>query len=237
MKDFRFQKFSVKQTESVFRVGTDAVLLSVLSNCSSAKNVLEIGTGTGIISLMIAQRNPNAKILAIDIDENAANLAQENFENSIFSERLEAKYQDFKVFESPEKFDLIISNPPYFEINNSQKDILARQKLELDFMDLTRKSSELLSDKGILSVIIPQTEKFSFIKIAEKFNLCLNRKIEIKGIQTAEPKRAILEFSFIKSETRAENFVIEKSPRNYSDEYLELTKDFHVFSEKSNYKK
>lgn len=232
MKDFIFQKFLIKQNESVFRVGTDAVLLGVLSDAEKSKKILEVGTGTGIISLMLAQRNPNANILAIDINPEAVKVSQENFSNSVFSDRIKSQLQDFKHFKAGGKFDLIISNPPYFEINHSDKDVLARQRLELDFSDLIKKSSQLLSENGLFTVIIPINSENEFTSICLENQLFLQRKISIKGIKTAEPKRLVLEFSLIKSETKIENFVIEKSPRVYSDEYLELTKDFHLFNKK-----
>jgi len=232
MKPFRFQQFDIQQNADVFRVGTDAVLLGALANISEAKDVLEVGTGTGIISLMIAQRNSEAQILAIDINSEAVNISQTNFSNSPFSDRIKSKLQDLKNFDTEGKFDLIISNPPYFEINNSEKDILARQKLELNFSDLIRKSSQLLSENGLFSVIIPIDSEHEFTDICSKNNLFLQRKVSIKGIKTSEPKRLVLEHSFKESEIVIENFVIEKSPRVYSDEYLELTKDFHQFTKK-----
>lgn len=232
MKEFKFQKFSIQQDKSVFRVGTDAVLLGALSNVINAKQILEVGTGTGIISLMLAQRNRNANILAIDINSEAVNISQNNFSNSPFFDRVKSQLQDFKNFETQEEFDLIISNPPYFEVNNSEKDILARQRLELDFSDLIQKASELLSEEGLFSVIIPIDYEKEFTQICLNNNLFLKRKVIIKGIKTAEPKRVVLEYSFQQSETTIENFVIEKSPRVYSDEYLELTKDFHLFNKK-----
>jgi len=232
MKPFRFQQFDINQSSDVFRVGTDAVLLGALSNVINAKQILEVGTGTGIISLMLAQRNPNANILAIDINSEAVQISQNNFSNSPFSDRIKSQLQDFKNLETDEKFDLIISNPPYFEINNSEKDILARQRLELDFSDLIQKASQLLSDEGLFSVIIPFDSEKEFTQMCLNNNLFLQRKIIIKGIQNAEPKRVVLEYSLKQSETIVENFVIEKSPRVYSDEYLELTKDFHLFNKK-----
>ena len=232
MKPFRFQQFDIQQNSDVFRVGTDAVLLGALANVSEVKNVLEIGTGTGIISLMIAQRNPEAQILAIDINSEAVNISQTNFSNSPFSDRIKSQLQDLKNFENEEKFDLIISNPPYFEINSSEKDILARQRLELNFADLIKKSSRLLSENGLFTVIIPIDSEKEFTQICFDNKLFLQRKVSIKGIKTSEPKRLVLEYSFAESETKVENFVIEKSPRVYSDEYLELTKDFHQFTKK-----
>ncbi|KFC18724.1 tRNA1(Val) (adenine(37)-N6)-methyltransferase [Chryseobacterium sp. FH1] len=232
MKPFRFQQFDIQQNADVFRVGTDAVLLGSLANVFEAKKVLEVGTGTGIISLMIAQRNPEAQILAIDINSEAVNISQTNFINSPFFDRIKSQLQDLKNFDTEEKFDLIISNPPYFEINSSEKDILARQRLELNFSDLVKKSSQLLSENGLFTVIIPIGSEKEFNQICFNNNLFLQRKVSIKGIKTSEPKRLVLEYSFTKSETVIENFVIEKSPRVYSDEYLELTKDFHQFNKK-----
>ncbi|MCD9856108.1 methyltransferase [Epilithonimonas sp. JDS] len=232
MKPFRFQQFDIQQNADVFRVGTDAVLLGSLANVSEAKKVLEVGTGTGIISLMIAQRNPEAQILAIDINSEAVNISQTNFINSPFSERLKSQLQDLKNFDTEQKFDLIISNPPYFEINSSEKDILARQRLELSFSDLIKKSSQLLSGNGLFTVIIPIDSEKEFTELCFKNKLFIQRKVVIKGIKTSEPKRLVLEYSFSESETQVENFVIEKSPRVYSNEYLELTKEFHQFNKK-----
>lgn len=232
MKPFRFQQFDIQQSSDVFRVGTDAVLLGILSNVHQAKRILEVGTGTGIISLMLAQRNPEANILAIDINSKAVDISQNNFLNSPFSDRIKSQLQDFKSFKTEEDFDLIISNPPYFEINNSDKDILARQRLELDFSDLIKKAAKLLSDEGLFSVIIPIDSEKQFTQLSLENQLFLQRKVIIKGIKTAEPKRVVLEYAFKQSETKVEKFIIEKSPRVYSDEYLELTKDFHLFNKK-----
>ena len=196
MKTFRFQQFDILQNSDVFRVGTDAVLLGTLANVSEAKNILEVGTGTGIISLMIAQRNPEAKILAIDINSDAVVVSQTNFSNSPFFDRINSQLQDFKNFETEEKFDLIISNPPYFEINSSEKDILARQRLELNFLDLIIKSSQLLSENGLFTVIIPIDSEKEFTKICFNNNLFLQRKVSIKGIKSSEPKRLVLEYAF-----------------------------------------
>lgn len=135
MKPFSFKQFNINQSEKVFRIGTDAVLLGALAGVFGKQNILEIGTGTGIISLMLAQRNSEANITAIDINPEAVGLARENFENTPFKERLKAFEKDFKTFGSSDKFDFVVSNPPYFDANSSTKDILARQRIELDFSD------------------------------------------------------------------------------------------------------
>lgn len=228
MKPFRFQQFEIKQSKSVFRVGTDGVLLGAMCNVQANK-VLEVGTGTGLIALMIAQRNASADILAIDINAEAVRLSSENFENSPFSSRIKAINTDFKAFPSSEKYDLVVSNPPYFDENTSEKDVLARQRVELDFCDLIRKTSEILAENGCFSVIIPADFGTDFIELCKENQLYLMRKINIKGIAQGKVKRLILEFSFQNSSYSEKDFVVEKSPRHYSDEYLELTKDFHIF--------
>jgi tRNA1Val (adenine37-N6)-methyltransferase len=229
VKPFKFKQFIIQQSKDVFRVGTDGVLLGALANIQDAFNVLEIGTGTGLISLMLAQRNLEAEFLGIDINKDAAELTKINFENSPFCSRLKNIHQDFKDFETQQKFDLIVSNPPYFEASNSEKDKIARQAVELNFRQLIAKSSQMLSERGVLSVIIPAEAGNDFIAIAEENRMFLIRKINIKGIENSKVKRLILEFSLSENNSIESKFVIEKSPRQYSDQYLELTKEFHVF--------
>jgi tRNA1Val (adenine37-N6)-methyltransferase len=229
VKPFKFKQFEIQQSKNVFRVGTDGVLLGALTNITNASKVLEVGTGTGLISLMLAQRNPNAEFLGIDINEDAVNLTQFNFENSPFTSRLKNILQDFKTFKTEEKFDLIVSNPPYFEASDSEKDKIARQTVELNFSQLISKSSILLSENGIFSVIIPVEVGGGFIEICKENQLFLIRKIDIKGIENSKTKRLILEFSLTEKVLEESEFIIEKSPRQYSDQYLELTKEFHVF--------
>lgn len=229
MKSFKFKQFEIQQSYGVFRVGTDGVLLGALANIDSAENVLEVGTGTGLISLMLAQRNLKANFLGIDINSEAENLTRLNFENSPFNSRLQNILADFKSFETDRTFDVIVSNPPYFEENPSGKDIIARQTIELNFQQLMSKSSKLLSENGIFSVIIPFEVGEGFVEIAKDNQLHLKRKINIYGIENSKIKRLVLEFSPIEKDLDESDFVIEKSPRKYSDQYLELTKEFHVF--------
>lgn len=229
MKPFTFKQFEIQQSKDVFRVGTDGVLLGALAHVEHISSVLEVGTGTGLISLMLAQRNPHADFLGLDINEDAAKLTQVNFENSPFHARLKNNHQDFKTFETADRFDLIVSNPPYFEESGSEKDKIARQTVELNFRQLISKAAELLSEKGIFSVIIPVEAGEVFVSIGKENNLHLNRKVNIKGIENSKAKRLILELSSQEKEINESDFIIEKSPRQYSDQYLELTKEFHVF--------
>lgn len=212
-------------------MGTDGVLLGVLSNVKDTQRVLEVGTGTGLISLMIAQRNSDAQILALDINEKAVELAKRNFENSPFSDRLRVDLQDFTQFVSDEKFDLIVCNPPYFEkMEHSQKDVLARQQITLNFEQLIENASKNLTENGIFSVIIPKTSDDFFTKKCLNFGLKIQRRINIKGNANAEIKRCVLEFCENPKPYTEEILILEKSPRQYSDEYLALTKDFHCFN-------
>nr|WP_315025853.1 methyltransferase [uncultured Chryseobacterium sp.] len=229
MKPFKFKKFEIQQSKDVFRVGTDGVLLGVLCDVSKSSNILEVGTGTGLISLMLAQRNPNAYFLGLDINEEAVSLTRVNYENSPFHKRLKNIHQDFKAFETESRFDLIVSNPPYFEESGSDKDKIARQTVELNFRQLITKSAQLLSDDGLLSIVVPVEAGEIFVSIAAENRLFLVRKINIKGIENSKTKRLILEFSFTEKQIVESDFIIEKSPRQYSDLYLELTKEFHVF--------
>lgn len=233
MKPFTFKQFEIQQSKNVFRVGTDGVLLGSMATVNNALNVLEIGTGTGLISLMLAQRNSNAQFLGIDINKEASNLTKINFENSPFKPRLKNIHCDFKNFDTDENFDLIVSNPPYFEASESEKDKIARQTVELNFKQLISKSSELLSGNGIFSVIIPAEAGNDFIEIAKENQLFLIKKINIKGIENSKTKRLILEFSLTEKAPKESEFIIEKSPRQYSDQYLELTKEFHIFKSRS----
>ena len=230
MKPFQFKHFSIAQSKNVFRVGTDGVLLGALSSVDSASNILEVGTGTGLISLMVAQRNAEAHIVALDITKDAVSLATKNFSQSPYSNQLQVLLSDFKEFETTMKFDLIISNPPYFEENPSLKDRIARQQTDLTFENLISKSANLLSQKGVISVIIPFEAGEIVQEMATRNQLYLRRKVIIYGIKDSPPKRLILEFGLRAEEFEEQEFTIEKSPRQYSDEYLILTKEFHVFN-------
>ena len=229
MKPFKFKQFEIQQSRDVFRVGTDGVLLGALADVELASSVLEVGTGTGLISLMLAQRNSKADFLGLDINEDAVVLTKLNFENAPFHVRLKNIHQDFKTFEAKEKFDLIVSNPPYFEESGSEKDKIARQTVELNFTQLIGKSAQILSEDGLLSVIIPVEAGEIFIAIAKEHHLFLIKRINIKGIENSKIKRLVLEFSPTEKNLLESEFIIEKSPRIYSDQYLELTKEFHVF--------
>lgn len=229
---FKFQQFSVEQSSEVFKVGTDAVLLGALAfdiHQSPLGNMLEIGTGTGIISLMLAQRFPQWNITAIDISPKAVHLAKKNFQKAPFSDRLCAMQVDFKKMSERKIYDFICSNPPYFLLNSSNKIPIARQKIALDFDCLVQKTAKLLSSIGVFSVIVPLEAQEVLVDLCHKNTLYFSRVINIKGRLGRSTKRVILEFSRQRKALQTEEFIIEKSPRQYSDQYLEATKKFHLF--------
>ena len=168
MKPFQFKNFTVNQSSKVFRVGTDGVLLGASATVKDAQNILEIGTGTGLIALMIAQRNPDANITALDINEEAVAIASENFRNSPFSNRLKAVLQDFKIHKTDEKFDLIVSNPPFFEENPSEKE---RQDMSIKIVE---KGQEAIRETSM-----SDEEEKEYLEVKRKMiaNFYLNKYI------------------------------------------------------------
>ncbi len=233
-KPFNFKRFSINQDKCAMKIGTDAVLLGAWANIEHNPNsVLDIGSGTGIIALMIAQRCSAQIIDAIEIDQDAYEQCVDNFEDSPWSDRLfccHASLQEFSE-EVEDKFDLIISNPPFYsdkyKTNNFQRD-LARFSDAMPFEHLIKSVSKLLSKEGRFSVIIPFKEEVGFIVLASKVNLFPNKILRVKGNPTTEIKRSLLEFSFREDNIKSDELIIETIRHQYTKEYINLTKDFYL---------
>lgn len=213
------------------KVGTDGVLLGAWANCSNTKKILDIGTGSGLIALMLAQRS-SAQIDAIDIDEDAYNQAKINFENSPFNERLSVKRISLQDYPATQKYDLLVSNPPYFSQSLKSPDIgrnFARHNDDLSLEELFSKSKSLLNDTGRLALIYPFDGFENLDSIAYKYNFYLIRKTTVLPTKGALPKRVLLEYSLGK-ETGciANELYIEKARHQYSDEYLALIKEYYL---------
>lgn len=235
---FSFKQFSVQQDRCAMKIGTDSVLLGAW--CPIDNNpfsVLDIGAGTGILSLMLAQRSNSeltTQIDAIEIDEEAYEQCVENFENSPWSDRLfcfHASLDEF-VDEPEDEYDLIISNPPFYsedyKTENSQRDI-ARFQDALPFENLIEAADLLLSENGIFAVIIPFKEEEKFIDLCAEVELYPVKVTRVKGTPTTEIKRSLLAFKRYELSTLTANeLVIETSRHQYTDEYIELTKDFYL---------
>ena len=234
MKPFKFKQFTINQDRCAMKVGTDGVLLGAWSNIShNPFSILDIGTGTGLIALMLAQKSSAQLIDAIEIDDNAFEQCVENFESSNWNDRLFCYHAGLDEFvdEIEEKYDLIISNPPFYSEDvssgNKQRDI-ARLTFSLPFEELLEGVSILLSDEGIFNVIIPFKEEEKFIRIAATFNLFPNRITRVKGNLTSEVKRSLLEFSFNEKSFQVLELIIENERHQYTEEYINLTKDFYL---------
>ena len=229
MSVFKFKKFSIIQTKSAMKVGTDGVLLGSWVNCLNAKKILDIGAGTGLISLMLAQRNNECNITAVEIDKETSEEANININNSKWRDRISIINISINNFATSKKFDFIVSNPPYFPANCSKnKRAIARHTNLLSFQDLIRTTVKLLSSKGMFSVILPKIAEATFCKIANANKLFLIRICQVKGQKNSDVKRVLLEFSFEKSSLYSESLVIEESRHIYTNKYIDLCQDFYL---------
>lgn len=232
---FQFKQFSVEQDRCAMKIGTDGVLLGAWAPIENQPfSVLDIGAGTGIIALMIAQRSHAEQIDALEIDENAYEQAVENFENSPWSDRLFCFHAGLDEFmdEPEDEYDLIVSNPPFYtedyQSGNEQRD-LARFSDALPFEDLVEAAELLLSENGIFAVIVPFKEEEKLIALANQFDLFPMKITRVKGTPATETKRSLLAFSRTPIEDfLVDELIIETSRHNYTEDYISLTKDFYL---------
>jgi len=239
-KPFQFKRFTIHQDKCAMKIGTDGVLLPcwIPKNIiSKSKEILDIGTGTGLIALILAQRtnnNPTINIEALEIDEQAAYQAKENFDKSIWHNQLKVINKSLNDYYSPKKYDLIVSNPPYFENSlKSEKNNknLARHTDSLSFEQLISKSSELQLNNGYLALVTPFTSNEKIISIALKNNYQLINHCKVKPKPEKTPKRSLLLFQKTNSDTTkviTELIIEDKGRHQYSDEYINLTKEFYL---------
>ena len=231
---FSFKQFNVQQDRCAMKIGTDGVLLGAWTPLfNNPYNLLDIGAGTGILSLMLAQRSNLEQIDAIEIDEGAYEQCVENFEASPWSDRLFCFHAGLDEFvDDPEdEYDLIISNPPFytdtFKSENTQRDI-ARFEDALPFEELIEAAALLLSDNGIFSVIIPFKEEKKFVAMCKELELFPLKITRVKGTPTAEIKRSLLAFTRIQQTPIIDELTVEISRHQYTPEYIALTQDFYL---------
>ena len=217
------------------KVGTDGVLLGAWTPIHNRPfSILDIGTGTGLIALMLAQRTSAEQIDAMEIEENAYEQAVDNFENSPWSDRLFCFHAGLDEFiEEPEdEYDIIVSNPPFYTDDYTSGDELrdqARFESSMPFSDLIEAADLLLSENGIFSVIIPYKEEEEFIALALEFELYPFKITRVKGTATSEIKRSLIAFSRNpRSEIETDELIIEITRHEYTEEYISLTKDFYL---------
>ncbi len=240
--NFKFKQFTVWHDQCAMKVGTDGVLLGSWCCVENAAHVLDIGTGSGLISLMIAQRNTTSIITAIDIDECAVNQANNNFENSPFKGRITALHISLNDFVERQAssgqehlFDLIVSNPPYYTANvlspDSQRHV-ARHSSSLPFDQLVYGAARLLSSEGVLAIIIPYEVASNIIGLAAEHGLSLVRRCDIRNSERKSWKRSMLEFAKTNrsnnSATMTEQLTINRNEGGWSDSYRMLTSEFYL---------
>lgn len=232
---FTFKQFKVAQDKCAMKVGTDGVLLGAWTPIdNNPYSILDIGAGTGLLSLMLAQRTNAEQIDGVEIDDSAHEQAVENFENSPWADRLFCYHSDLESFahEIDDEYDLIISNPPFYSENyktpNAQRD-QARFQDSLPFELLIEVADYFLSEKGIFSIIIPIKEESNFIQLASEYNLYPLRVTRVRGNEQAELKRSLIAFSrSITTQIPLEELTIETARHQYTPEFEALVKDFYL---------
>ncbi|MBD8389730.1 tRNA1(Val) (adenine(37)-N6)-methyltransferase [Dysgonomonas sp. BGC7] len=230
---FHFKQFTVYHDRCAMKVGTDGVLLGAWTDISDAKTALDIGTGTGLISLMIAQRNSNITIDAIDIEIDAIAQAKDNIKNSPFATQIKCTQCSVQEFAEKyeKKYDIIVSNPPFFAESLKSPDnqrSLARHDDTLSINDLLKASAKLLNNNGKLSLIYPYEYKRAILDIAKLNNLFINKATNVYPTSSSQPKRILLEISKNQTSIQENSLTIEESRHIYSDEFTELVKDFYL---------
>lgn len=238
---FKFKQFTIHQDRTAMKVGTDGVLLGAWAPITSmATKVLDIGTGTGLIALMLAQRllksnaYSNFEIDAIDIDQLSIEQATENIKNSPFASRIKTHFKSLQEYSPSEKYDAIVCNPPYFVASLKCPDTSrtqARHTDSLSFDELLQHSSRLIKEDGSLSVILPINEGNTLINLAPQYGFRLKEKVEVHPTPTSEPKRLLIHL--IKSNNQSienikSSLTIEISRHQYTPEYIALTREFYL---------
>jgi tRNA1Val (adenine37-N6)-methyltransferase len=229
---FNFKQFSICQDKSAFKVGTDGVLLGACADIEGVRSILDIGTGTGLISLMLAQRCP-AEITAIEPDEGSFKQTCENVSRSLWPERIRVVHTTIQNFDPEEvKFDLIVTNPPYFIDslkNPDPRKSAARHADSLTPDEILKGVLKFMNEDGSLQLILPYVEGNIFIAEASKYGLYCNSILKIRPLPSSEIRRLILKFSKIQKKPVESFLTIEHGRRHeFTQEYINLTKEFYL---------
>lgn len=228
---FTFKQFRVMHRKSIMKVGTDGVLLGAYVDCKNASRVLDIGTGTGLLCLMLAQKC-NATIHGIDINAEAVEVAKFNVEQSEWRERIEIFHSSVQDFSPEEKYNLIVSNPPFYTtdvVAPEKGRALARHDISLNISDLALAMSKFLSDTGRCYVIYPTEQCLLFEKEAERLGLYATARLYVSSHPDTLPIRTIIEMSREKLEPICDTLFIENGIRHdFSEKYKSLTKDYYL---------
>ncbi len=228
---FRFKQFEVDQNGCAMKINTDGVLLAAIAEHPNPGTILDIGTGTGVIALMLAQRFPKAKVHAVEIDQQASETARKNFQFSIFSNRLSLENVAIEQYHDATKFDLIVSNPPFFvnDLKSSEeKKGIARHTNEQFFIALIKKVVTLLSDEGCFWFVLPVKQAELLMNSGVEKGLYLITKIELHSDHTKPAFRWIVCLAKKNVQAKIEHFYIYERERVYTSSYKDLLKDFFL---------
>ena len=231
---FQFKQFAVAQDRCVMKIGTDGVLLGAWADTNGAKTALDIGTGSGVIAIMLGQKNDDLAVHAVEIDENAAQQCQENMKAAPWATRLTTHHmaiQDF-VENTDNHYDLIVSNPPFFSggtFSSDENRNNVRHTIKLPHGDLLNAAKQLLSQNGKFCVILPHIEGLRFVELAENYHLYCTKITEVKGLAEKPVERLLLQFELEKKSLTTTELTIQHQKRNdWTDDYIALTKDFYL---------
>jgi len=231
MSSFKFKQFEVNQSGCAMKINTDGVLLGALALQDRPQRILDIGTGTGVIALMLAQRFPAAAIVAVEIDLQASKTAAENFSNSAFANRLSCKHIAIEAYDDAGKFDLIVSNPPFFvndmKSEEKRKEI-ARHADSVFFAALVAKINQLLAPEGVFWLVLPVKQAEEVTGIAMDYGLYLTRRINLRSDETKPTFRQIICFGRKAAALVETDFFIYQAPRQHTQAYQLLLKDFFL---------
>lgn len=231
---FRFKRFSVSDTRSAMKIGTDGVLLGAWCRAEGARRVLDVGTGAGVIALMVAQRQPMAQVDAVEIDLDSCQEAELNFASSPWSGRLRAIHADFNQFaaQCQERYDLIVSNPPFFTngaLPPAARRMAARHCVSLNYSQLIGGASRLMAEGGRICLIAPHDADALVTAAAEESRLCPARRIDVFPKPGAPAIRTLWELSAENRGTESGTLTIESDiPGQFSAPYVALTGAFYL---------
>lgn len=236
LKPFYFKQFALEQDQCAMKIGTDGVLLGAWAEVSDVAKILDIGTGTGLIAIMLAQREAKAMIDGIELDEKACQQAAENMKNSPWDDRLLAIASSIQAYakSTHTTYDLIVSNPPFFvagsgTISGDEKRNHARHNTHLSTADLLESVATLLSAKGKFCVVLPLLEGLAFRDAALTYGFYCSRMLEIKPRPNKAVNRLLLQIERVEKKMKLESLSIRVLDTNeYSEAYIALTKDFYL---------
>lgn len=226
---FRFKQFEVDQTGCAMKINTDGVLLGAVAGHPAPLNILDIGTGTGVIALMMAQRFASALVDAVEIDESAAGSASVNCSNSPFNDRMKVFHSSFEDFDTVLKYSLIVSNPPYFvnDLKNPEKRKEIARHADEDFFDLLlKKAAGMLTEDGLLWLILPVKQAESVVVNAVLQKLFASKIVHVYSDQTKASFRQIICLGFADGPAVEEHLYIYEGQNLYTDQYKYLLRDF-----------